>query len=95
MPYRVNVELKDGAVCQMAKKAFNVFLSLDKVARFERSNGWIDVKKDSMRGTRTGRAITLSLLIVEVLVKVLGLSSGRHGMILATFMTCGYYFFSN
>lgn len=49
MPYRVNVELKDGAVCQMAKKAFNVFLSLDKVARFERSNGWIDVEKDSMR----------------------------------------------
>ena len=49
MPYRVNVELKDGAVCQMAKKAFNVFLSLDKVARFERSNGWIDVEKDPMR----------------------------------------------
>lgn len=49
MPYRVNVELKDGAVCQMAKKAFNVFLSLDKVARFERSNGWIDVGKDVMR----------------------------------------------
>jgi len=49
MPYRVNVELKDGAVCQMAKKAFNVFLSLDKVARFERSNGWIDVEKDAMR----------------------------------------------
>ncbi len=49
MPYRVNVELKDGAVCQMAKKAFNVFLSLDKVAKFERSNGWIDVEKDPMR----------------------------------------------
>ena len=49
MPYRVNVELKDGAVCQMAKKAFNVFLSLDKVARFERSNGWIDVETDAMR----------------------------------------------
>ena len=49
MPYRVNVELKDGAVCQMAKKAFNVFLSLDKVARFKRSNGWIDVEKDTMR----------------------------------------------
>jgi hypothetical protein len=45
----VNVELKDGAVCQMAKKAFNVFLSLDKVARFKRSNGWIDVEKDAMR----------------------------------------------
>ncbi len=49
MPYRVNVELKDGAVCQMAKKAFNVFLSLGKVARFERSNGWIDVDKDPLR----------------------------------------------
>jgi hypothetical protein len=49
MPYRVNVELKDGAVCQMAKKAFNVFLSLDKVAKFERSNGWTDVEKDAMR----------------------------------------------
>ena len=48
MPYRVNVELKDGAVCQMAKKAFNVFLSLDKVARFKRSNGWIDVEKDAV-----------------------------------------------
>lgn len=49
MPYRVNVELKDGAVCQMAKKAFNVFLSLGKVARFERSNGWIDVDKGPLR----------------------------------------------
>jgi len=49
MPYRVNVELKDGAVCQMGKKAFNVFLALDKVARFKRSNGWIDVEKDTLR----------------------------------------------
>ena len=49
MPYRVNVELKDGAVCQMAKRAFNVFLALDKVARFERSDGWIDVERDPLR----------------------------------------------
>lgn len=49
MPYKLNVELKDGAVCEMAKKAFNVFLSLDRVARFKRSEGWIDVDKDIMR----------------------------------------------
>lgn len=49
MPHKLNVELKDGAVCEMAKKAFNVFLSLDRVARFKRSEGWIDVDKDIMR----------------------------------------------
>ena len=55
MPMRIDVELKDGAVCPMAKQAFNVFLSLDKVAKFKWSNGWIvvgeaqlrDMKKDS------------------------------------------------
>lgn len=49
MEYHVNVELKDGSVCQMAKKAFNVFLSLDRVARFKRANGWVVVGKDSLR----------------------------------------------
>jgi hypothetical protein len=49
MSMRVNVELKDGAVCQMAKKAFNVFLSLDRVAKFKRAEGWIDVGKDPLR----------------------------------------------
>ncbi len=55
MPLRIDVELKDGAVCLMGKKAFHVFLSLDKVAKFKRSNGWIvvgegpqrDLEKDS------------------------------------------------
>jgi predicted ribosome-associated RNA-binding protein Tma20 len=49
MPLRINVELKDGSVCLMAKKAFNVFLSLDEVAKFKRSNGWIAVDEGSLR----------------------------------------------
>ena len=49
MPYKVNVELKDGAVCQMAKKSFNIFLSLGRVTKFKRSSGWVVVGKDQMR----------------------------------------------
>lgn len=49
MQLKVDVELKDGAVCLMAKKAFNVFLSLDKVARFKRSDQWAVVGKDPLR----------------------------------------------
>ncbi len=52
MPLRINVELKDGSVCLMAKKAFNVFLSLDEVAKFKRSNGWISVDEGSLRDLR-------------------------------------------
>ena len=49
MSLKIDVELKDGAVCQMAEKAFNVFLSLDKVAKFKRSDGWVVVGKDPLR----------------------------------------------
>ena len=49
MRLHVNVELKDGSVCMMAKKAFNVFLSLDRVAKFKRANGWVVVGKDELR----------------------------------------------
>ena len=49
MPTKIDVELKDGTVCQMARKAFNVFLSLGRVARFRRSDGWIDVGKGPLR----------------------------------------------
>ncbi len=49
MPLRIAVELKDGAVCKMAKNAFNVFLSLDKVAKFKRSDGWIVVGERPLR----------------------------------------------
>jgi len=43
------VELEDGSVCQTANKSFNIFLSLGKVAKFKRSDGWIVVGKDKMR----------------------------------------------
>lgn len=49
MPLRVNVELKDGAVCMMAKKSFNIFLALDRVSTFKRANGWVVVGKDQLR----------------------------------------------
>ncbi len=49
MRLHVNVELKDVSVCMMAKKAFNVFLSLDRVAKFKRANGWVVVGKDELR----------------------------------------------
>jgi len=49
MSMKVDVELKDGAVCQMAKQAFNVFLSLNRVVRFKRSEGWIVVATDPLR----------------------------------------------
>ena len=49
MQRHVNVELKDGSVCQMARKAFSVFLSLDRVVKFKRSDGWVVVGKDTMR----------------------------------------------
>lgn len=49
MRLHVNVELKDGSVCMMAKNAFNVFLSLGTVARFKRSDGWVVVGLDALR----------------------------------------------
>jgi hypothetical protein len=49
MPYRVNVELKDGSVCLMTKKSLNVFLSFDSVAKIKRKNGWVVVGKDRLR----------------------------------------------
>jgi len=49
MPLRVNVELRDGAICMMAKKSFNTFLSLDRVVTFKRASGWVVVGKDQLR----------------------------------------------
>lgn len=49
MPFRINVELKDGSVCLMGKKSLNVFLSLNSVAKFKRTNGWVVVGKDQLR----------------------------------------------
>ena len=49
MPLRVNVELRDGAVCLMSKKSLNLFLSLNSVARFKRKKDWVVVGKDQLR----------------------------------------------
>jgi len=50
----IRVELKDGTLCRMAVKAFNVFLAHDRVARFERSDGWAEIDRDPLRDmTRT------------------------------------------
>lgn len=46
----IRVELTDGTICRMAKRAFNLFLSQGKVLRFERSDGWVIVGKDPLRG---------------------------------------------
>ena len=49
----IRVELTDGCICRMAVKAFNLFLEQDKVARFERSDGWVTVGVDPLRGMST------------------------------------------
>lgn len=45
----IRVELTDGVVCRMAHKAFNLFLAQNKIAKFERSDGWVIVGKDPLR----------------------------------------------
>ena len=49
MPFRINVELKDGSVCLMGKKSLNFFLSQDGGAKFKRTNGWVIVGEDQLR----------------------------------------------
>ena len=51
----VRVELKDGTVCRMAKKAFNIFLSLNEVVGFERSDGWVRIDQDPVRDMASSR----------------------------------------
>ncbi len=45
----IRVELKDGAICRMAIKAFNLFLAQDKIVKFERSDGWVVIGRDPLR----------------------------------------------
>jgi hypothetical protein len=45
----IRVELKDGTICRMVPRALKIFLSLDKIARFERSGGWVVVGVDPLR----------------------------------------------
>ena len=41
----IRVELKDGSICCMAKKAFYIFLAQNKVVKFERSDGWVSAEE--------------------------------------------------
>ena len=45
----IRVELKDGAICRMVIKAFNLFLAKDQIVKFERYEGWVIVGKDPLR----------------------------------------------
>jgi len=45
----IRVELKDGTICRMAKKAFYIFLAQNKVVKFERSDGWVAVGEVPVR----------------------------------------------
>lgn len=51
----IRVELTDGSICRMAIKAFNLFLDQGKVARFERSEGWVTVGVDPLRNMAARR----------------------------------------
>ena len=45
----IRVELKDGSICCMAKKAFYIFLTQNKVVKFERSDGWVSADEAPAR----------------------------------------------
>ena len=45
----INVELKDGTLCQVALEALNVLLEHNKVSKFERSGGGAIVGRDTLR----------------------------------------------
>ena len=46
------VELKDGSICWIAKRALQVFLSSEEISKFQRSGGWFVVGKDKLRTMR-------------------------------------------
>ena len=48
-------ESKDGAVCRMVPRVLIIFLSQDKVAKFERSDGWAVVVVDPLRDMNANR----------------------------------------
>ena len=51
----LRVELKDGAVCRMVPRVLNIFLSQDKVVKFERSAGWAVFGVDPLRDMNANR----------------------------------------
>ena len=43
----IEVIMTDGKKCRMAPKAFNLFLSLNRILKFKRSDGWATVGIDT------------------------------------------------
>ncbi len=54
MEQLIRVEMSDGSICRMAKKAFNMFLTQGKILKFERSDGWVTIGKDMLRDMNPG-----------------------------------------
>jgi hypothetical protein len=50
MEQLIRVEMNDGSICRMAIKAFNMFLTQNKITKFERNDGWVTIGKDMLRG---------------------------------------------
>ncbi len=50
MEQLIRVEMNDGSICRMAIKAFNMFLTQNKIIKFERNDGWVTIGKDMLRG---------------------------------------------
>jgi len=45
----IRVEMKDGEICYLAKKSLDLFLTQNKIAKFERSDGWAIVGEAALR----------------------------------------------
>lgn len=54
MDILVQVELKDGRVCQVANEALDVLLDHNEIARFKRSSGWAVIGRDPLRNKDKG-----------------------------------------
>ena len=55
----INVELKDGTICQVALEALDVLLAHNEIVRFERSGGWAVVGRDPLRSKESGTVYSI------------------------------------
>jgi hypothetical protein len=51
----IRVEMKDGEICYLARKALDFFLTQNKIAKFERSDGWAIVGEAPLRDMTRSR----------------------------------------
>ncbi|MDT8423804.1 MAG: hypothetical protein RQ724_08515 [Desulfuromonadales bacterium] len=45
----IEVIMVDGTKCRMAPKALNLFLSVNRILKFKRADGWATVGVDTLR----------------------------------------------